>query len=237
MKNTGLRIYNKVSRPSAELVGAFAGIPVANIGDNMNRRACMHARIRPMNGSLLLGTAITVKTNPGDNLMLYAAIELAQPGDVIVIDAQGEMSNAITGELMLTWAQTKGLAGVIIDGAVRDAAAITDMTMPVYASGVTPNGPFKNGPGEVNASISCGGVMVKPGDIVVGDADGIVVIDPLDAEDILEKSRATVTKEAGIMAAIEKNASQYARGKQSALTADAYYHYSFGFSHFSCPPF
>ena len=206
MKNIGLRIYTRVKRAPAELVGAFAGIPVANIGDNMNRRACMHARIRPMNGSPLLGAAITVKTNPGDNLMLYAAIELAQPGDVIVIDAQGEMSNAITGELMLTWAQTKGLAGVVIDGAVRDAAAIKNLSMPVYAAGVTPNGPFKNGPGEVNATICCGGVVVKPGDIVVGDADGIVVIDPSDAKDVLEKSRATADKEAGIMAAIAKNA-------------------------------
>ena len=206
MKNTGLRIHTKISRAPAQLVAAFAGIPVANIGDNMNRRACMHARIRPLNASPLLGTAITVKTNPGDNLMLYAAIELAQPGDVIVIDAQGEMSNAITGELMLTWAQTKGLAGILIDGAVRDAAAIKDMTMPVYATGVTPNGPYKNGPGEVNVPISCGGLAVKPGDIVVGDADGIVVIDPSDAEDILEKSRATVTKEAEIMAAIKRNA-------------------------------
>lgn len=116
-----------MQRAPAGLVAAFAGIPVANIGDNMNRRACMNARIRPMNSSLLLGTAITVKTNPGDNLMLYAAIELAQPGDVILIDAQGDLSNAITGELMVTWAQTKGLAGIIIDGAVRDAAAIKDM--------------------------------------------------------------------------------------------------------------
>ena len=206
MKNTGFRIHTKINRAPAQLVAAFAGIPVANIGDNMNRLACMHARIRPMNGSPFIGTAITVKTTPGDNLMLYAAIELALPGDVIVIDAHGEMSNAITGELMLTWAQTKGLAGVVIDGAVRDAAAIKDLSMAVYAAGVTPNGPFKNGPGEVNVPITCGGQMVKPGDIVIGDADGIVVIDPADAEDILAKSRATVDKEAGIMAAIEKNA-------------------------------
>ncbi len=195
-----------MQRAQADLVGAFKDIPVANISDNMNRRACLNARIRPMNSSLLLGTAITVKTSPGDNLMLYAAIMLAQPGDVIMVDAQGEMSNAITGELMLTWAQTKGLAGIVIDGAVRDAAAIRDMQMSVYAVGVTPNGPFKNGPGEINVPISCGGLTVKPGDIVVGDADGIVVIDPLDAEDILAKSKTTVVKEAGIMEAIEKNA-------------------------------
>jgi RraA family protein len=206
MKNTGLRVYTKVNRAPVELIRAFEGIPVANIGDNMNRRACLNARIRPMNGSPLLGTAITLKTNPGDNLMLYTAIELAEPGDVIMVDAQGDLSSAITGGLMLTWAQTKSLAGVVVDGAVRDVAAIKEMKMPVYAAGVTPNGPFKNGPGEVNASISCGGVTVKPGDIVVGDADGIVVINPADAEDILAKARATMDKEDGIMAAIGKNA-------------------------------
>jgi RraA family protein len=206
MTNTGFRVYTKVNRPPAVLVAGFEGVPVANIGDNMNRRACLHARIRPMNDSPLLGTAITLKINPGDNLMLYTAIELAQPGDVILVDAQGDLSSAIVGGLMLTWAQTKGLAGIVIDGAVRDVATIREMKMPVYAAGVTPNGPFKNGPGELNVPISCGGVAVKPGDIVVGDADGIVVIDPADAEDILAKSKATVNKEAGIVAAIAKNA-------------------------------
>lgn len=204
--NSGFRIFTKVNRPALELVQGFKGIPAANIGDNMNRRACMHARIRPMNSSPLLGTAITVKTSPGDNLMLYAAIEMARPGDVIVLDAQAELSNAITGELMMSWAQTKGLAGVIVDGAVRDAEALGEMSMPVYAAGVTPNGPFKNGPGEVNVPISCGGLVVKPGDIIVGDADGIIVIDPGEAREVLDKARATVDKEIGIRSAIRDNA-------------------------------
>ena len=206
MKNLGFRISKRVERPPVELVNSFKGIPVANIGDNMNRRACLNARLRPMNSSPLLGTAITVKTSPGDNLMVYAAIEMARPGDVIMVDAQGELSNAIIGELMLTWAQTKGIAGVVIDGAVRDAAGIRNLNISVYAAGVIPNGPYKNGPGELNVPISCGGMMVKPGDIVVGDQDGIVVIDPLDAPDILEKARATVVKEEGIMVAIKNSA-------------------------------
>lgn len=206
MKNSGFRISKRVERPPVELVNSFKGIPVANIGDNMNRRACLNARLRPMNSSPLLGTAITVKTSPGDNLMVYAAIEMARPGDVIMVDAQGELSNAIIGELMLTWAQTKGIAGVVIDGAVRDAAGIRNLNISVYAAGVIPNGPYKNGPGELNVPISCGGMMVKPGDIVVGDQDGIVVIDPLDASDILEKARATVVKEEGIMVAIKNSA-------------------------------
>lgn len=202
MGNTGLRINRQVARAPRDLVESFAGIPVANIGDNMNRRACFGAGIRPLNGSALLGTAITLKTSPGDNLLLYAAIALAMPGDVIVVDAQGDLSNAIVGELMLTWAQKKGIAGIVVDGAVRDAAAIKTMDIAVYAAGVTPNGPFKNGPGEVNVPISCGGQVVRPGDIIVGDADGIVAIDPRDAADVLDKAKATVFKEAAIVADI-----------------------------------
>lgn len=202
MGNAGLRINGQVARAPKDLVESFAGIPVANIGDNMNRRACLDAGIRPLNGSALLGTAVTLKTSPGDNLLLYAAIALAMPGDVIVVDAQGDLSNAIVGELMLTWAQKKGIAGIVVDGAVRDAAAIKTMDIAVYAAGITPNGPFKNGPGEVNVPISCGGQVVRPGDIIVGDADGIVAIDPRDAADVLEKARATVLKEAAIVADI-----------------------------------
>lgn len=202
MGNAGLRINRQVARAPKDLVESFAGIPVANIGDNMNRRACLDADIRPLNGSALLGTAITLKASPGDNLLLYAAIALAMPGDVIVVDAQGDLSNAIVGELMLTWAQKKGIAGIVVDGAVRDASAIKTMDIAVYAAGITPNGPFKNGPGEVNVPISCGGQVVRPGDIIVGDADGIVAIDPRDAADVLEKARATVLKEAAIVADI-----------------------------------
>lgn len=205
MANVNFRIYTKINRPAPDLVKSFAGIPVANIGDCMNRRACIGAsRIKPMNGAPLLGTAFTVKCAPGDNLLFYRAIDMAQPGDVIVVDAQGELSNAITGELMLTWVEAKGLAGVVIDGAIRDAGAIKKMELPVYAAGVTPNGPFKNGPGEINGIITCGGVVVKPGDILVGDEDGIVVVDPDDAVELLEKAQATMVKEAKIMEDIKK---------------------------------
>lgn len=204
MSNINFRIYNKIDRPSPELVKSFANIPVANIGDCMNRRASLNARIKPFNSAPLLGTALTVKAAPGDNLLFYRAIDMAQPGDVIIVDAQGELSNALTGELMITWAKLKGVAGIIIDGAVRDSGAIKEMDIPVYAVGVTPNGPFKNGPGEINVPITCGGVVVKPGDIVVGDGDGVIVIDPIDAPEILEKAHATMAKEAKIMEDIQK---------------------------------
>ncbi|AIF53485.1 RraA family protein [Pelosinus sp. UFO1] len=203
MKNVGFRIYSKVVRPPRGLVEGFRGIPVANIADNMNRTSCMDARIRNMNGTPLLGTAFTVKSRPGDNLMLNKAIDMAASGDVIIVDTAGETGNAITGEMMITWAQQRGIAGFIIDGAVRDAGVIRKMTFPVYAAGVTPKGPYKDGPGEINVSISCGGVVINPGDIIVGDEDGVVVIDPKDAPEILIRSKATVLKEMGMMESIK----------------------------------
>jgi regulator of RNase E activity RraA len=131
--------------------------------------------------------------------MMHKAIDMAVPGDVLVIDGQGDMSNAMTGELMVMWMVQRGLAGLIIDGAIRDCTAIRQMPIPVYAAGVTPKGPYKEGPGEINVPICCGGVVVKPCDILVGDADGVVVIDPADAPEVLLKAKATVTKEAGIV--------------------------------------
>ncbi|MDR3564466.1 MAG: RraA family protein [Negativicutes bacterium] len=205
MANVGFRIYSKIERPKGELVKGFAGIPVANIADNMNRMSCIDAKIRPMNSVPLLGTAFTVKTRPGDNLLLHKAIDMAAPGDVIVVDGQGDTVNSLIGELMISWAVERGIAGFIIDGAVRDAGAIKEMSIPVYAAGITPRGPYKEGPGEINGPVCCGGIIVKPGDILVGDEDSVVVIDPQDAPEILEKSKATVAKEAGIMEDIKNH--------------------------------
>ena len=126
--------------------------------------------------------------------MLHKALELAQPGDVIVVDAQGDLSNAITGEIMMTQAAMSGVAGVVVDGAIRDSEAMRDLDMPVYAAGVTPKGPYKDGPGEINVPVTCGGVVVNPGDIVVGDADGIVIISPQDAPVYFGKSEGEAGK-------------------------------------------
>jgi regulator of RNase E activity RraA len=128
---------------------------------------------------------------------------MAQPGDVIVVDAQGEFANSITGEIMMREACKKGISGVIIDGAVRDSEALHELDMPVYAAAVTPKGPYKDGPGEINVPISCGGIVINPGDILVGDADGIVVITPKDAPEVLVKARAKFQKEQEIFKAIE----------------------------------
>jgi RraA family protein len=199
MANAGFRIYTKVARPPRELVESFRGMPVANIADNMNRTFVVDARIRPMNRRPLLGTAVTVKSRTADNLMFHKAIDLAQPGDVILVDVQGDTTNSVTGELMITWAEHRGVAGIVIDGAIRDVDAYEDMEISVYAAGITPKGPYKDGPGEINVPVSIGGVVVKPGDIVVGDSDGIVVIDPKDAPGIIDKVKAMMEREAAII--------------------------------------
>ncbi|MBP2657440.1 MAG: dimethylmenaquinone methyltransferase [Firmicutes bacterium] len=204
MANAGCRIFLKIHRPNKELVEGFRGLPVANIADEMNRFFCMDARIKPFNTKSLLGTAFTVKARVGDNLLLHKALELAQPGDVIIVDGRGDLANAITGEIMMTQAAVNGIAGVVIDGAIRDAEAMKDLDMSVYAAGVQPKGPYKDGPGEINVPVCCGGVVVNPGDIVVGDADGIVIINPQDAPGLLEKAKAKLVKEQAIIKGIKE---------------------------------
>ena len=189
MSNVGFRIFPQGQQTPKELIEGFRGIPVANIADSMNRMSCMNTRIRPVNDVALLGPAFTVKTRPGDNLLLSKALDLAQPGDIIVVDVQGDLTNAVMGELMTLWAKQRGIGGFVIDGAIRDIGALRQMDIPIYAAGVTPAGPYKDGPGEINVPVSCGGIVVHPGDILVGDADGIVVMRPHDAQELLEKSK------------------------------------------------
>lgn len=199
MKNVGCKIVENIERPSEKLVDLFRGLPSANIDDCMNRTASVDPMIKPLNKTPLLGTAFTVKVPEGDNLMFHKAMDMAKPGDVIVIDAGGDSNRAIFGELMITYCNRRGIAGVIVDGSVRDADALAEMDIAIYAKGVTPNGPYKNGPGEINTTISFGGKSVSPGDIIVGDGDGIVVIKPEDAEWVAEQTRKVGEKEQGIM--------------------------------------
>lgn len=191
----GNRIIRDFVRPDKALVEAFRGIPAANIDDNMNRVAAVADRIRPLNHVPMVGTAFTVRVPQGDNLMFHAALDLAKPGDVIVIDADNSRDRAIFGGNMATYCQIRGIAGIVCDGAIRDVADLEALDMAVYATGTTPNGPYKNGPGEINVPISIGGVIVRPGDILVGDRDGVVVIPAECAEEILIAARKTVEKE------------------------------------------
>jgi RraA family protein len=189
MSNIGFRIFTKINRPDAALVEGLRGLPAANIGDCLNRSSMLDARIRKISKGNLIGPAFTVKSRAGDNLLLHKALDMAQPGDVIVFDAHGDVTNAITGELMMQTAVQKKLGGVIIDGAIRDLATLREMDLAIFAAGVTPAGPYKDGPGEINVPVSIGSVVVHPGDILVGDDDGIVVVRQADAAEIAEKAR------------------------------------------------
>ena len=187
----GCKIKRNFERPAKELVEAFRGIPVANIDDNMGRIAAVDASIFPLNpNAKILGTAFTVNAPAGDNLLFHKALDMAQPGDVIVLANKGSLSRSLCGEIMSTYAKSRGLAGIIIDGCVRDSAVLREFDFPVYAKGVTPNGPYKNGPGEMNFPVSFAGIIINPGDIIVGDADGLLVIRPEDAEELGKKAKA-----------------------------------------------
>lgn len=210
MANIGCRIFPDFTRPSKELIDAFRGMPVANIDDCMNRTAALRPEIRMLgaNGGMLLGPAFTVKVAEGDNLMFHKAMDMAQAGDVIVIDAGGMTERAIFGALMANYCKSRGIKGLVVDGSIRDQEELAEMQdFHVYAKAVTPNGPYKNGPGEIRGTISLGGMVVHPGDIIVGDADGIVVIRPDEAQKLAEKTKEIMHKEADIMREIVENGS------------------------------
>ncbi|MCD1644693.1 RraA family protein [Aurantimonas coralicida] len=199
----GFRVLDGHVRSDRSLVEAFAKIPSAIISDNLNRMVAAGPSVRPMHkGGTLAGTALTVKTRPGDNLMIHKAADIAQPGDVIVVDAGGDLTNALIGELIISHARSRGVVGFVVNGAVRDMDVIAVDDYPVYGAGVSHRGPYKDGPGEVNVPISLDGMVIAPGDIVIGDLDGVVCIPREEAESVLAASRAQQEKEAGIQAAI-----------------------------------
>ena len=199
----GLQILKRRRQVSAQLVQAFTGLPVANISDCMTRMTAGGARLRPMHKSgYLAGPALTVKCRPGDNLMIHKALAMAQPGDVIVVDAGGDLTNSLFGELMTATAVKNGVAGIVLNGAVRDADEIGRGTFPLYAAGVTHRGPYKDGPGEINVPIAIDGMVIHPGDLVVGDADGLLCVPFDDAEAVLAATRKKMEAEKKTLADI-----------------------------------
>ena len=172
-----LRMLQPARRVSPDMIAKFSKIPVANVSDVMMRLTAGGSRLRPMHaGGVLAGPAFTVKTRPGDNLIIHKAIDMAQPGDVVVIDAGGDLTNSLMGEMMLSWAEKRGIAGVILNGAIRDLAYIREHSFPVFAAGVTHRGPYKSGPGETNVPVAIDGMVIEPGDLVMGDDDGIMCV-------------------------------------------------------------
>jgi RraA family protein len=187
----GFRILNRTRCVSAETVEAFRQLPVANVGDCMNRLFAGGPRIRPINpgASTVAGPALTVRTCPGDNLLLHRAIDIAEPGDVIVVDAGGDLTTAIMGEIMAAIALRRQVEAIVIDGAIRDAEEIRRMGLPLYAAGVTLRGPYKNGPGEINTTIALGGMTIEPGDLIIADGDGVLCIPFDETGSLLEAAR------------------------------------------------
>lgn len=181
----GFRVCARDRKVDAKWVEAFRSLPVANISDVMSRMTAGGAALRPYyTGGMMVGPAITVKARPGDNLMVHKALDIAEPGDIVVVDAGGDLTNAIIGELMVAHAVQRGLGGIVINGAIRDSAELSAGSFPVFALGVTHRGPYKDGPGEVNVPISIGGMVINPGDLVCGDADGFLSVQIEDAETV-----------------------------------------------------
>lgn len=191
----GFRAFINFKRPEAELIEAYRGIPSANIGDCVLRMNCMFGGIRSFNDKALLGTAFTVKVPSGDNLAAQMALDYAKAGDIIVIDGAGYTDRALLGGMMLAYAKERGIGGFVVNGAVRDLDDIQASPLPVFALSATPLGPYRDGPGEVNVPVVCGGQVVMPGDILVGDKDGVVVIPQRDAKELLEMVRENLANE------------------------------------------
>lgn len=187
--SVGLRVFMRRELPEKDLVEKFRDLPTANVADCMERLGVMSSEIRLLSNpsqKSMLGVALTVKVRNGDNLFIHQAIDMGGPGDVIIVDNEGGRERSLAGAVMFGYCQYKGIEGIVFDGPIRDYDAVVHLDWHVYATGVTSRGPYKTGPGEVNVPICCGGVVVNPGDIILGDMDGILVIPKQDAEKILE---------------------------------------------------
>jgi RraA family protein len=189
---------------SAQEIAAWQAIPAAVVSDELNRASAMVAGVKPLApGMAFVGQALTVQCMVADNAALHYALTVAWPGAVLTADAGGFLGNAVWGGILHYAAKKAGLAAVVVDGAMRDADSIGKMNFPVYARGINPRGPYKAGPGEINVPISCGGVVVHPGDIVAGDADGVLVIPRLDGDAVLARAKRKLAQEFATREAIE----------------------------------
>lgn len=206
MPYKALRKNPSAPQVDAKILAALREIPVAALSDNMHRNigtTGLHPYHRPVDGTMA-GTAVTARSRGGDNLTYLRALEFCRPGDVLVVDAGGDLANAVVGGILSFYAAQIGVVGVVIDGAIRDVAEIRAREFPVYARGVTHRGPYKDGPGEINVPISVGGMVVNPGDIVVGDQDGLMAFARDEAELLIEKARAHLAAEAETIRAMKE---------------------------------
>jgi regulator of RNase E activity RraA len=197
----GFRIYLNTARPAPGLVPSFRGVPTGNVCDAMDRMGAMDYRIKPLAlDTAMAGPALTVRTRPGDNLMVWKALDVAQPGDVLVIATYEYTTASTFGERVVQAAKAKGLAGIVCDGMCRDTSGIRATGLPTFVLGTVPSSPGKDGPGEIGGAVACGGVVVHSGDLIVGDEDGVVVVPLADAPAVAERLKAIFEKEAHMAA-------------------------------------
>jgi regulator of RNase E activity RraA len=187
--NIGFRVKMNIERPPQELVNAFINIPTAVVCDANGRWGAMEYQIKPLNPKWrFVGTAITVRARPVDNLIVSKAMAIAKPGDVLVVTNDKNTSTSVFGDHVAAIAKASGIVALVTDGIVRDRVGMLEVDLPVFCRGVRPNAPFKDGPGEINFPIACGDIPVHPGDIVIGDGDGVVIVPKADARAVAEKS-------------------------------------------------
>jgi regulator of RNase E activity RraA len=191
----GFRILPSPPRLPDDLLARFRGLASSNLADAMGRFNFLDPAIRMRSGLRLCGLAVTVNARPADNLMVHKALAVATPGDIVVVSTGGNTNSAVFGELMCTTAVAAKLGGIVVDGAIRDVERITALGFPAFSKTVSPGACDKDGPGEINVPISCGGAAICPGDIVVGDDDGVVVVPAKDAADVLRLTTELVERE------------------------------------------
>ena len=198
-------IIRDFERVSADIVRQAAAFQPAILADVAGRRGALHGRIKALRPRMkVAGPALTVEVRPGDNLMIHAAIALAKPGDVLVIDGKADQGSALMGTIMMTACRQRGIAGVVIDGAVRDSLEIDEMDYPVFSVGTNPNGPTKNIGGRIGHPVAVGGVTVRAGDFVIGDGDGVMVVEREKIESLLGAARKKVEDESKRITAIKE---------------------------------
>ena len=202
----GFRVQMSFQRLDVDFMAQCAAFDSPDISDQLNRLYALTSAIHCLTGTAhrVVGPACTVKVYPGDNLMVHKSLDIVEPGDVIVVDAGASRMNAALGSLISTKAQHRGVAAFIVDGYVRDLPEIVPLDFPVFARGTTPIGPLHRGPGEINYPICCGGVVVNPGDIVVADGFGVVIVPRDNAVDILERLQAYQEKNAEYFAGVKR---------------------------------
>lgn len=211
------RDFERVAPDIVQQASAYAASILADVA---GRRGTMDGRIAPVTPSMrMAGPAFTIEVRPGDNLMIHAGMAMARPGDVLVVDGKADRTCALMGSIMISACRKMGLAGAVLDAAVRDTEELAALGFPVYAVGANPNGPTKFVPGRINWPISCGGCTVQPGDLVVGDADGVVVIEREKASSLLVLAATKVTDERSRLADIAAGRNLRPKWLEAALRA------------------